>query len=258
MARGRTKYNTRAKHTNASVPSNNVKKGAPDSDVKAANDGPAVKKSTLDGDAPDGVKNKAPDGDAGVKKGAPDSDVKAANDGPGGKNADAKKKAAVAASVGGLGALAGLAAIFSGNAREECVKEWMKQHPGLWQGEEQRTLVWLLEKTKTGDAEADAKHQKAYEALYECKGRDFFGNTIAGLGKTLVSPLAGVFGDSLGQLVGPIANALAPVKWVLVALLCALVAGAAYKAYMAFLARRALPGLEAPTTTTPGPIGLAS
>ena len=204
--------------------------------VNAANDGPAAKKNT-----PDGVD---------VKKSAPDSDVKAANDGPGGKNADAKKKAAVAAGVGGLGALAGLAAIFSGNAREECVKEWMKQHPGLWQGDEQRTLGWLLEKTKTktGDAEADAKHQKAYEALYECKGRDFFGNTIAGLGKTLVSPLAGVFGDSLGQLFGPIANALAPVKWVLVALLCALVAGAAYKAYMAFLARRALPGLGAPTT----------
>jgi hypothetical protein len=211
-----------------------VKKNAPG----AANDGPAVKQSALDGDAPDGVQKKAPDGDADV-----DGDVRAANDGRGVKNADAKKTAATAG-LAGLGAAAGLAAFFSGKGRRECVDEWRQRHTELWQGDEQSTLDWLLQKTKTS---AGAEHQKAYDALYECKSRDFFGNTLSGLGKSVVSPVAGVFGDSVGQFFGPIAKALEPVKWVLVALLCALVAGAAYKMYVVLLARRAVPVLEEPT-----------
>jgi hypothetical protein len=198
----------------------------------------------------DGLPPRAPNDSPHAKRSAPDSgdadvgsDVRAANDGPGVKNADVKKTAATAG-LAGLGAAAGLAAIFSAKGRRECVDEWRQQHTELWQGDEQSTLDWLLQKTKTS---AGAEHQKAYDALYECKSRDFFGNTLSGLGKSVVSPVAGVFGDSVGQFFGPIAKALEPVKWVLVALLCALVAGAAYKMYTVLVARRAVPVLEEPT-----------
>lgn len=147
-------------------------------------------------------------------------------------------KKALAAGAAGVAVVGVAAAVVIGaDQRRRCVDEWRKGYPEQWEENEESTLKALLQKTKTGDADAVAKYQKAYDALYDCDKHAVVGNGIAGIGKGVGDLVA----DTAGKLFGPIAEALGPVKWVLIALLCALAVGAAYKAYTVLLARREAP-----------------
>ena len=124
------------------------------------------------------------------------------------------------------------------NEKSKCVETWRKGYPEHWLGEERRSLEELLQKTKTGDADAVAEYQKAYDALYDCNKHDVVGN----ISKGVLGGVGDLVGDTVGKLLGPVAEALGPVKWVLLALVCALAVGAAYKAYAVLLARRVSDG----------------
>lgn len=196
--------------------------------------------------------NVKPDVNVNVKtktkaKAKPDApDVKAKPDAP-----DAKKPVSKTALAGGaagvVAAGVSVAALVGADQKRRCVDEWRAGYPEHWEGEEKRTLEELLKKTKAGgNAEALAKYQKAYYALYDCNKHDVVGNGIDAIGSSVLDPIGGLAGDVVAKFLGPIANALEPVRWVLVALLCALAVGAAYKAYTVLLARRAISTLEAP------------
>jgi hypothetical protein len=143
------------------------------------------------------------------------------------------KKRSFGGAAGGLGVVAGLgvatAAIVSDQSKKDCVEGWKRTYLDLWETDEKSTLEALLKHMKANATTGtDERRKKAYEELEKCKGRDFFGNAVG----SLLSPFAGALGDSLETVIGP-------VKWVLVALLCALAVGLAYKAYTVVVARRA-------------------
>jgi hypothetical protein len=144
------------------------------------------------------------------------------------------KKRSFGAGAGGAlaiaaGAAAATTAIVSDQSKKNCVEGWKRTYLDLWETDEKSTLEALLKHMKaSATTGTDERRKKAYEELEKCKGRDFFGNAVG----SLLSPFAGALGDSLETVVGP-------VKWVLVALLCALAVGAAYKVYTVVLARRA-------------------
>ncbi len=165
------------------------------------------------------------------------------------KKPSVSKKGLAAGAVVAAGAAVVVATAVGGAQKQICVDEWKKGYPEHWEGDEKRTLEALLKKTKTGDAETVAKYQKAYFALEDCDKHDVVGNAIETIGESVVAPISGLAGGALGNILGPIAEALEPVKWVLIALLCALAVGAAYKAYTVLLARRAVSTpLDAPTS----------
>ena len=127
------------------------------------------------------------------------------------------------------GAAAATTAIVSDQSKKDCVEGWKRTYLDLWETDEKSTLEALLKHMKANATTGtDERRKKAYEELEKCKGRDFFGNAVG----SLLSPFAGALGDSLETVIGP-------VKWVLVALLCALAVGLAYKAYTVVVARRA-------------------
>ena len=201
-------------------PNSNVLKGG------LAKQKPNVGSTPRRGSLADAKKKPPPKAPVAAKKPPPKAPV-AAND------TIPTKKRSFGGAAGGLGVVAGLgvatAAIVSDQSKKDCVEGWKRTYLDLWETDEKSTLEALLKHMKANATTGtDERRKKAYEELEKCKGRDFFGNAVG----SLLSPFAGALGDSLETVIGP-------VKWVLVALLCALAVGAAYKVYTVLVARRA-------------------